>query len=566
MKSWVANVDDKKLCEMGKQLLSKRSSLVSLWQEIAENFYPERADFTIHRSLGSNFADNLTTSYPIIARRDLGNAFSFMLRPTEKSWFHMIVKDDIQDEELNSQDDLEAKAWLQWAAKVQRKAMYDRDANFVRASKEADHDFAAFGQCAISVEVNKKRNSLLYRCWHLRDMAWCENEEGKLGTVVRRWKPTARELVQLFGTDKVHQDIVRKAEKTPFDEIECMHIVVESDMCDGVWKEPYVSLYYDVDHMVTIEEVGIYSSIYVIPRWQTVSGSQYAYSPATVAALPDARLLQAMTYTLLEAGEKHTNPPMIAVQEAIRSDISIYAGGITWVDAAYDERLGEVLRPITQDKSGMPLGMEMAASTKQMIAEAFYLNKLTLPQRAPEMTAYEVGQRIQQYIRDALPLFEPMEMEYNGAICEETFKLLFRNGAFGSPFDLPKKLQGSNIEFRFESPLHEAIEREKGNTFMEAQGFIASAVQLDQSTAMIVDVKQALRDVLDAIGVPAKWVNSEEEVAAAAKAAQQQQQAAQLLANMQQGATVAKTLSDAGYRNDQQAPPTSGPAPQQGPI
>ena len=27
---------------------------------------------------------------------------------------------------------------------------------------------------------------------------------------------------------------------------------------------------------------------YIVPRWQTVSGSQFAYSPGTVAALPDA--------------------------------------------------------------------------------------------------------------------------------------------------------------------------------------------------------------------------------------------------------------------------------------
>lgn len=533
------------LFQMSEQLFTKRSSLVSLWQEVAENFYPERADFTTKRSLGTDFADNLTTSYPLIARRELGNSFSFMLRPTEKSWFHLAVKDEMADEFGAEIQDPEAKAWLQWAGKVQRKAMYDRNSQFIRATKEGDHDFAAFGQCAISVELNKTRTGLLYRCWHLRDLAWAENEEGQIGTVVRKWKPTVRDLVRIFGASKVHEETRRAAELTPFTEADCRHIVVESDMMDGEWKTPYVSIYYDAEHFMALEKVGVYSPIYVIPRWQTVSGSQYAYSPATVAALPDARLLQAMTYTLLEAGEKHTNPPLIAVQEAIRSDISIYAGGITWVDAAYDEKLGEVLRPLTQDKSGMPLGMEMARDTRFMISEAFYLNKLTLPQRAPEMTAYEVGQRIQQYIRDALPLFEPMETEYNGAICEETFSLLLRSGAFGSPFDLPKALQGANIQFRFESPLHEAIEREKGNRFIEAQQYIAGSIQLDPSTALIVDSKAALRDVLDAIGVPAAWVNSEDEVAATVKAQQAQQQAAVLGAGMQQGADVVKTLAEA---------------------
>jgi hypothetical protein len=36
------------------------------------------------------------------------------------------------------------------------------------------------------------------------------------------------------------------------------------------------------------------------------------------------------------------------------------------------------------------------------------------------MTAYEVGQRVQEYIRNALPIFEPMEMEYNAALCDES--------------------------------------------------------------------------------------------------------------------------------------------------
>ena len=49
-----------------------------------------------------------------------------------------------------------------------------------------------------------------------------------------------------------------------------------------------------------------------------------------MAALPDARLLQAMTYTLLEAGEKTTNPPMVVTKGAVRSDVSIFAGGLTW--------------------------------------------------------------------------------------------------------------------------------------------------------------------------------------------------------------------------------------------
>ena len=49
------------------------------------------------------------------------------------------------------------------------------------------------------------------------------------------------------------------------------------------------------------------------------------------------------------------------------------------------------------------------------------------------MTAYEVQKRMDEYVRGALPLFEPAEAEYNGALCDQTMKLLIRANAFGAP-------------------------------------------------------------------------------------------------------------------------------------
>src|SRR5574337_321819 len=74
----------KKLIEQSNQLFDKRSGLLSLWQTMADNFYPERADFTQTHNLGDEFGVNLMTSYPVLARRDLGNAIGSMLRPSSK--------------------------------------------------------------------------------------------------------------------------------------------------------------------------------------------------------------------------------------------------------------------------------------------------------------------------------------------------------------------------------------------------------------------------------------------------------------------------------------------------
>lgn len=533
-------IDIKKLIQAGDQLFGNRSTLILLWQDIAENFYVERADFTVKREIGDDYAGNLTTSYPLLVRRELGDSISSMLRPRGQEWFSVSV-------EREDRLDNSGKQWLEWASGVQKRAMYDRLSQFVRATKEGDHDFAAFGQNVISVEVDWSTTSLLYRCWHPRDVAWCEKYNGTIGDIHRNWCPDIRTLMSIFGKDKLHKTVVTRFDKEPYGTVKCRHVVIPVDQYEGdkQYRTPYVSIYIDLENNHLISEQPSWSQIYCIPRWQTVSGSQYAYSPATVAALPDARLLQAMTLTLLEAGEMAVRPPLIATKEAIRSDVAVYAGGITWVDAQYDERLGEVLRPISQDKSGLPFGLEVSEEKKALLQQAFYLNRLSLPPADREMTAYETSQRIQEYIRNALPLFEPMENEYNGALCEMTFDALMRVGAFGPPQEFPQSIRGQNTRFKFESPLHQAIERQKGQKFLETKGLLLEAAELDGAAIATIDARKALRDALTGIGVKADWMRSEDEVEAFAQKQAQEQQAQQAVAMAQQAAITAQEAGKA---------------------
>lgn len=526
-----------------EELFTKRGNLLSLWQEMADNFYPERADFTTMRTLGRDFAANLTTSYPLLARRSLQDSFSTMLRPIGAEWFEVSTS---RPDKLDTQ----AKRWLEWATGLQRRAMYDKDAMFERASKEGDGDFTTFGQCVKSIELNLNKNALLYRCWHLRDVAWCETYDGQKLPVYRKWEPYAVELDKVFKGN-VSPIVKKLVSDQPYTKVKvkhCIHAAEDYEAPAGKkWKAPYISIFYECETGYVLEEIETYNKYYVIPRWQTVSGSQYAYSPAAIAALPDARLIQAMTLTLLEAGEKAVNPPLIAAQEQIRGDVAVYAGGITYFDSDYDERTGEVLRPMNLDTRGIPMGMEMRSDIREMISQAFYLNKISMPPAdTKDMTAYEVGKRIEEYIRNALPLFGPVEKEDNAEVCEITFELLQRAGAFGDPRDIPQSLRGANIEFVFESPLHQAIERKKGQEFQEARALLAEAAALDPAAVHMIDARLALRDTLEGIGIPAKWIRDDKAMEAIDIQAQQQQQAQQMVQMLTAGGNAAKAIGEGG--------------------
>ena len=532
----------KEVIGRGDHLFNSRGSFMSLLQSIAENFYPERADFTLERVIGEEFVANLYSGYPIIVRRELANAFSSMLRPTNTEWAHVTVEDS---EDLST----EARQFLEHAAKVQRRHMYDRRAMFIRATKQADNDFAAFGQCVITHEIDWQKPSLLYRNWHLRDCAWQERYDGSVGEMHRNWKPRISELARQFGEGKLHPSMQRslRSDKNASAEGNIRVVTIPSEEYGSTIRQPFRRITIDVANCHEIENVPQWTFGHVVPRWQTVSGSQYAFSPATVAGLPDARLLQAMTLTLLEAGEMAVRPPLLALEDVIREDMNWYPGGITVADSEYDQRLGDVLRPISQDTSALPFGMDFQNDTRSMLATAFFLNKITLPpSNSKEMTAYETSERIQEYIREAAPLFEPMEYEYNAVLCEDTFDHLLRAGAFGPPQNIPKELQGREIHFQFESPLHDAIERKKGNQFMESRQLLMMAAEIDAPSIATMNVRDALRSALHGIGTPAAWLNSKDVVDAHAQAYSEETEQHNELNSAAQAAGAAKQLAEAG--------------------
>jgi len=498
----LAKLSEQELIKQSDHLFTKHYPMLTLYQTLADHFYPERADFTVTRNVGNELADLLVSSYPILVRRDLANSLSAMLR--DGDWFKMGVQG-----EANHEGD----AWLQWASGRLKNLFDDRSANFVRATKEGDHDYITFGQTVISCELNKHANGLLFRSWHLRDCAWFEDETGSVAGLSRKWKPTYTQMVDYFGKDKVHPTVLEKLRDEPFAEADVRHTVIPAAMYrDETIKNPYVSIYVDVANKHVIEVVGINHKYYIVPRFQTVSGSPYAYSPATIIALPDARSLQAMTHTLLEAGERYARPPMIATQKVIRSDVDLSPDGVTWVDDEYDEKMGEALRPIAQDRGGFPIGLEMRKDIMEVLNSAFYLNKITLPDTGREMTAYEVSERMKQFRRENLPLFAPIEAEYNGQLCEIAFEIAMQAGLLGSPQDIPQSLRDRDVVFKFKSPLSASEEEVKTNQFAKVSQMLAEAEQLDPSSSDNVDFDVALRDAITGTGAPSTWLRPVEQV------------------------------------------------------
>ena len=529
----------RELMQQGDRLFASRTSLLSLWQTTAEQFYPLRADFTGPRSAGGEFASHLMTGRPLLVHRELSNAFSSMLRPRGKVWFRARTGSDaLNEDSVNRQ-------WLDVISEAMRRAMYDSRAQFVRATKQGDADFAAFGQTVISVDPNRALDGLLFRNWHLRDCAWCENAENRIDVFHRDYRIEARDYLRLFPKTAAQsvKDIVRDE---PYKEIKCRHIVVPSEDYDLEVKNkrrfPYVSIYIDVENSIVLEEVGRRRLGYVIPRWVTISGSQYAYSPATVIALPDARMLQQISLTLLEAGQKAVDPPLKVTKDVVGA-VNTYPGGLTWVEEEYDERLGPAIEPIIGgNPPALAWGERKEEKIESMLADMFYLSKLSLPpaEADGDMTKWEAQQRVEEYIRGALPLFEPMEVEYNGGLCEETFQQCLDLNLFGPMDTMPADLRGREVRWQFESPLQEAHERAKAQAFVQVANLTQIAIAADPGVIHDVDVAKGYRDAVTGSGAPADWLVPAEKAKQAKEQAMQAAMAEKLAAVADRFAHIAQ--------------------------
>ncbi|AWC25603.1 Bacteriophage head to tail connecting protein [Aminobacter sp. MSH1] len=518
--------------ENGNRLFTERVGLLCLWQELAEHFYYERASFTSPMTMGADYASGSFSSDGALYRREMGNLFQPMMRPQD--FFSIKALDDARNK------DGDARGWLEYATKLQRSVMYSTGAQLYRATVAGDHDFVTFGQGVVEVCAAPDRRNLFYRNWHLRDCAWSQDFKGAVTDIHRNDTSTLSNLVAKFG-DKVPEALRKDAEKNPYATAKVRHVVVPSNAYDVGYKvradQPYVSLWVMPDHGEVLENIPRTYRGYVIPRGLSVDGTQYGASPFTSIVLADGRTSQTIERILLEAGEKAVDPAMVATLDAVRGDIGLYAGGITWIDAEYDERLGEALRPVNSDPSSLPFGQDMAERFAMRQRLGFMLDKISLPETSGK-TAYEVRKIVEQQMRSQIPIFGPIEAEYSEPLCSETFAVMRSLGAFPAN-EIPPSLQGAGVEFSFKSPITDLEGDTLKAKLSEGMEIISAGASFDPTVAKLANPMEIVKDMLRRIGWPESWLNDEKRLAAAVEQMQQEQQAAAMAADVGGAAEVA---------------------------
>ena len=524
----------KNLFKRFDKLKSQRQNWEAHWQEVADYMMPRKADVTKTRSKGDKRTELIFDSSPLQALELLAASLHGMLTNPSTPWFTLRFK----EEDMDGED--EAKEWLESATDVMY-AAFNRS-NFQQEIFELYHDLITFGTAAMFIDEDEE-DLLKFSTRHINEMYIAENDKGKIDTIFRKFKLSARSAYQKFG-DKASANILMKNQKDPYEEVEILHAVYPRSDFNPKKQDksnmPYASVYMDYASGDELSVSGYKEFPFVVPRYLKASHEIYGRSPA-MTALPDVKMLNEMSKTTIKAAQKQVDPPLLVPDDGFILPVRTVPGGLNFYRAGTRDRI----EPLNIGANN-PLGLNMEEQRRNSIRNAFYVNQLMM-QQGPQMTATEVIQRNEEKMRLLGPVLGRLQSELLKPLIDRAFNILLRKNQFRPA---PDFLAGKDIEIEYVSPLAKAQKSTELQSIMRAIEIMGSL----SNVAPVFDhinMDKLVRHLADIVGVPQKILKPQSQLNAERQQKEQQQQQMMQMQQLQQVAQaggqiapLAKALPD----------------------
>ena len=525
------------LIKRWERLAQEKSQWHSHWDDLARVMLPRRLGFTATTIEGERRTENIFDSTPMQAARGLANAVGGLLRPDGLPQVKIRATDDRID---NSE---EAMLWLEDARNRLRNSFNNPKARFRQASGEIDQDLVVFGTAIMFAGEAASKQHLLFQSLHLKDSTVFFDEEGEPKGLFRKRMMPIHQLIDRFGETKLSAQTRQIKNRDLDHKIAILHAVVPRET---IKKNPLLSkdmpiadYWFEIDSKHELSQGGFHEFPFIVPRWDTSSGEDYGRSPGMIA-LPDADTLQAMGETLLIAGQRAADPPLAVPNDGMFDAINTFPGGLAYYDVETAAQMrGSPFFPIVSGMN-LPIGRDMQADMRNQIWAAFFRNILNLPVEGPRMTATEVIQRKEEFMREIGPVFGRLETDYTAPTVERAFMIKLRAGGFAP---IPQILQGQDVRFEYDSPvihISKQIEATAARLWVEEQINIATNTQRMDILDNINFDEQA-RFSADAVGIPRKILNPVEVVVGIRQQRIQAQMAQMQAMAMKESVLAAKT-------------------------
>ena len=506
------------------KLEADRGTWESHWQEILDYVMPRKAEITFLRSRGEKRTEVLFDSTAITANNLLAASLQGTLTSPSLPWFSLKLRDD----DANKIRDIQI--WLEDTAR--RMYAVFNESNFNTEVHEMYLDLCSVGTSAIFVEEANEgflQGGLHFNTLHIAEYFIQENSTGRVDTLYRKYKMTARQAVQEFGEDNVGTKIKEAVKAKPDTQFNFIHAVEPtSDYERSVGmkaktKLPFHSCHVCFEDKMVVRTGGYNEFPYLVPRWSKATGEIFGRSPS-YNALPDIKTLNKAVEIGLKAWAKAIDPPLLVTDDGVIGRVRMTPGGITVV------RSDTAIKPL-QIGSNWQITDLKENQLRTAIRQAYYSDQLQL-QEGPQMTATEVQVRYELMQRLLGPTLGRFQTEFLNPLIERVFGIMLRSDALTPR---PSEMEGMNMDIEYVGPLARSQRMEEAIAVERLYQLAMQVVQVDPTIMDVIDHEQAIRMRATLLGVPKTVLRGEDEVAEIReqRAAAQQQAQEQAMAQQQ---------------------------------
>lgn len=281
----------------------------------------------------------------------------------------------------------------------------------------------------------------------------------------------------------------------------------------------------------------------ITPRWEVAPEQDYGDESPGCLAEGDCNMLQELERANLEAVDKLLRPPMVGPAALRRTQASILAGGITYLD---EQDSTKQFRPAFTVEPKVAELLNQRETTRQAIRSAFFEDLFLMladERSVSHVTAREIEEKAAEKLSAIGPVLGQLDQDQNRPLIENGFRLL---NAAGRLPPKPKELQGSEIRPEYISILAQAQKASLITSSEKLVAFTAQAAQAfeDRSLLKLIKADKLVRQYADFVGVDPGLIRDELEYEEIVSQQAQLEAQAKAQAQLEQQATTAKTLSE----------------------
>lgn len=515
------------------ELKKVRANFEWHWQEIAERILTRSAEFTGERSVGDKRTALQYDATAALALERFAAAVESLLTPRGSKWHRLRASHPAID-----QDD-DARLWFDSVEDILFRWRGRPKANFASQMHEGYMSLGAFGNSVLFVDQDPVAGTR-YRNIHLMNTYLAEDEMGNIDTVFRVVDLSARQVLRMFEDGDLSRAMRLKAEKQPDERVKLLHVVMPREDRDEARRDrknkPWFSGYFEMDGEHLIEEGGFDEMPYIPGRYTTGPNEVYGRSPA-MTVLPDIKMINEMSKTVIRAGQKIVDPPLLIADDGVVFPVNTKPGGSTFV--RMDGRSQAPVQPL-QTGARVDIGLDMMEQRRRVVNDAFLVTLFQILVETPSMTATEVLQRAQEKGALLAPTVGRQQSETLGPLVERELAILQRQNLLPPLPDIMIEANGE-FEIEYTSPLSRAMKAEEGVAILRTLEMVQPIAALDPSVMDNFDNDEIVRLLSETNGAPMKIMRRKKDIQATREQRAQQQ-------NMQAALQAAPQTADAALK------------------